>query len=126
MGMAGLITYISVRWIIGGGPVLPLDIAASVETSRSFTLPMNKHMLYGFVWLLPLGVLRLRDFPIAWIVACVCGFIVILLLAVWGGAVSGTLRYTFNLTGGLLSLSAAVFLESMLVSGESKNSRDSG
>ncbi len=123
MGLAGLATYSSVRWILGVGPVSPLDIAASAKTSQSFALPLNKHMLYGFAWLLPLGVLRLRDFPIAWIVASVFGFIVILLLAAWGGAVSGTLRYTFNLTGGLLSLSAAVFLESMLIRNEPRLAR---
>jgi len=116
MGVVGLMTISGIRWILGEGPFLPFDIAA-VEKGQwqGFFFPLDRTFLYAFVWLLPLAVLRLHDFPPSWIVASTAGFFVILLLVVWQPtAINSLPRAAFNLMGGLLSLATAAFLESMM------------
>ncbi|MFO1429594.1 MAG: hypothetical protein U1F76_05550 [Candidatus Competibacteraceae bacterium] len=121
MCVLGLTTVSSVRWIIGAGSTL-LSTLVTEWKMQSFKILLDRSFFYWFAWLLPLGLLRLHDFPTSWIVASIFGLVTIVLLSVWAAAPGINMwRYVFNLTGGLLSLSAAVFLENMLLSGDSKN-----
>ncbi|HEV2323240.1 MAG TPA: hypothetical protein VGS10_04715 [Terracidiphilus sp.] len=65
---------------------------------------------YTFVWLLPLGVWRLRRFDRPWLWAAAITFILALLMGGYNNALGNTTRAFFNISGPLLSLSAAVLL----------------
>lgn len=65
---------------------------------------------YAFIWLLPLGLPRLRRMDRRWIWATAATFLLALLFGAYNNALGNTARAFFNIAGPLLSLSAAVFL----------------
>jgi hypothetical protein len=65
---------------------------------------------YVFIWLLPLGVLRLLRLPRPWVLACALAFCGALALGAYNNALGNTTRALFNVAGPILSLSAAIFL----------------
>lgn len=74
-----------------------------------------KSFLYVFIWLLPLGLLRLTRFPQVWVFASFMSILVILAMSIWAGTSGAAIsRYIFNLAGPLLCLSAALYLNERL------------
>jgi hypothetical protein len=71
----------------------------------------DRNFWYIFIWLLPLAIPRLNEFPKSWLfataVACAMAFI---LDGYYGGAPGTVARALFSVAGPLLSLSAASFL----------------
>jgi len=65
---------------------------------------------YTFIWLLPLGLLRLKRMDRRWIWATSATFLLALLFGAYNDALGNTARAFFNISGPLLSLSAAVLL----------------
>jgi hypothetical protein len=65
---------------------------------------------YTFIWLLPLGLLRLNRFDRRWIWATSAALLLALLLGAYNDALGNTTRAFFNVSGPLLSLSVAVLL----------------
>lgn len=65
---------------------------------------------YTFIWLLPLGLIRLRQMDRRWIWSTVAAFLLALLFGAYNNALGNTSRALFNIAGPLLSLSAAAFL----------------
>ena len=65
---------------------------------------------YTFVWLLPLGLWRLRRFDRRWVRAATAAFLLALLFGAYNDALGNTARALFNISGPLLSLSAAALL----------------
>ncbi len=65
---------------------------------------------YTFIWLLPLGLLRLNRLDRRWVWATAATFLLALLLGAYNDALGNTARALFNISGPLLSLSAAVLL----------------
>jgi hypothetical protein len=65
---------------------------------------------YTFIWLLPLGLLRLNRLDRRWIWAAAATFLLALTFGAYNDALGNTARALFNISGPLLSLSAAVFL----------------
>ncbi len=65
---------------------------------------------YTFIWLLPLGLLRLNRFDRRWIWATSAALFLALLLGAYNDALGNTTRAFFNVSGPLLSLSVAVLL----------------
>ena len=65
---------------------------------------------YTFIWLLPLGVLRLNRLDRRWIWATAATFLLALLFGAYNDALGNTARALFNISGPLLSLSVAVLL----------------
>jgi hypothetical protein len=65
---------------------------------------------YVFVWLLPLGVIRIRQMDRRWAWAVAGTFLFALILGSHIDALGNTSRAFFNIAGPLLSLSAAQFL----------------
>jgi hypothetical protein len=65
---------------------------------------------YIFIWLLPLGLLRVKRLDHRWIWATAATFLLALLFGAYNDALGNTARALFNISGPLLSLSAAIFL----------------
>lgn len=65
---------------------------------------------YTFMWLLPLGVWRLRRMDRRWVWAAGGTFVLALLMGGYNDALGNTTRAFFNILGPLLSLSAALLL----------------
>jgi hypothetical protein len=73
----------------------------------------NHEFLYVFVWLLPLGLLRLRDLPRSWAAASLAGALTVVAMAAYSNALGNTARPLFNVAGPLLSLAAALSIGRM-------------
>lgn len=65
---------------------------------------------YIFIWLLPLGLLRLKRLDHRWVWATAVTFLLALVFGAYNDALGNTARALFNISGPLLSLSAAIFL----------------
>ena len=78
----------------------------------------DRQFWYIFGWLLPLGALRMRDMPPAWVGASLGGAAAALAMGAWINAGGVAAPAVFNAIGPLLSISAALFL----IPGEPKGS----
>lgn len=65
---------------------------------------------YTFVWLLPLGLLRIRRLDKRWRLATAGTFLLALLFGAYNDALGNTTRALFNIAGPLLCLGVADFL----------------
>jgi hypothetical protein len=70
----------------------------------------DRYFWYTFIWLLPLGVVKLRQFPRAWIWGSIAGAAAALAMGAWNNAAGQTVPSIFNSIGPIWSLSAAQFL----------------
>ena len=114
-GIAGLSTVTLAMSTFAGGRVWPWQFAASMHASSNFLgglmgCLLDREFWYTFLWLLPLGVLRLRHLPRPWVVATAVAFSGALFLGAYNNAGGNTARALFNVAGPLLSLAAAIFL----------------
>jgi len=115
LGVAGLTTVTVAMSAVAGGLVWPWQFAASMRASSNFLGGLRGCLLdrtfwYPFVWLLPLGVLRLRNLPRPWVLATGVAFSGALVLGAYNNAGGNTARALFNTAGPLLSLAVAIFL----------------
>jgi len=115
LGVAGLTTVTLAMSAVAGGLVWPWQFAASMRASSNFLGGLRGCLLdrtfwYPFVWLLPLGVLRLRNLPRPWVLATGVAFSGALVLGAYNNAGGNTARALFNTAGPLLSLAVAIFL----------------
>jgi hypothetical protein len=109
--------------------ILQSSISGYVVWPWSFALSLNSHSNYAanfvawltdrnswyiLIWLLPLGLLRVRRFPRPWVLASVAACFMAMLLNAYyggiGGSGGGVGRYVFDIAGPLLSLSAGSLL----------------
>jgi hypothetical protein len=67
---------------------------------------------FTFVWLLPLGLMRIRRMDRRWVYAAAGTFFLALMMGAYNDALGNTTRALFNIAGPLLSLTAAEFLTS--------------
>jgi hypothetical protein len=119
MGVTSLATVTVAMSSVSGGLIWPWQFAAYM---RGETLPSFGYLVaflrcvtdrtfwYVFVWLLPLGLLRLRRLPRPWVVAAALAFGAALVLGAYNDARGNTTRALFNVAGPILSLSVAVLL----------------
>jgi hypothetical protein len=113
-----LLTVTILQSSITGSWVWPWNFAAGLNSHSNHAMNLwfslvDKDSWYILVWLLPLGLLRIRLFPRPWVSAAAATALVALLLNAYhalSGAAGGMGRYLFNVAGPLLSLSAAAFL----------------
>ena len=115
LGVASLATVVVAMSAVAGGLIWPWDFAAYANAGGGFLAGLKGCLLdhtfwYVFIWLLPLGVLRLRRLPRTWVLAAAVAFCGALLLGAYNDARGNTTRALFNVAGPLLSLSAAVYL----------------
>lgn len=115
LGVAGLATVTLVMSALADGLVWPWQFAASMHASSNFLAGLRGCLLdrtfwYPFIWLLPLGVLRVRHLPRPWVAATGIAFSGALVLGAYNNAGGNTSRALFNVAGPLLSLAVAIFL----------------
>jgi hypothetical protein len=116
MVLTGLSTVVLLQWSVTGHLIWPWAFARSLRDTqvdlltglaRCFTA---HYFWYVFGWLLPLGVVRLRAVPAAWVWASAGGAAAALSMGAWNNAAGDTIPSVFNSVGPVLSLSAAQLL----------------
>jgi hypothetical protein len=111
-GAAALVAVVMVQSIVSGRVIWPWTFAASLggpgHLRALISNLADRNLLYGFTWLLPLGVWHLARFPRPWMLACAAAVVADLALVAWFSAQPGTAaRGIFSIAGPLLSLSVA-------------------
>jgi hypothetical protein len=115
-GGAAVVTITVLQSALAGHVVWPWEFAVSVQPGVGHlralldnTLDRNIGLMA--MWLLPLGLPRLRLLPKAWIAASGAAAATAIALAVWHSSSAGSAaRPLFTAAGPLLSLSAASYL----------------
>jgi hypothetical protein len=77
----------------------------------------SHELLFGFAWLLPLGLPRLKRLPAAWTAAAISAALVALAMGAYDDALGNAVRPMFSCAGPLLSLSVAMFISGAPVRG---------
>jgi hypothetical protein len=101
--------------ITAGGMIWPWQLAGYLAADAGILAGLwrcihNHTFWYVFIWLLPLGIPRLTRLPRPWVVASALAFCGALAMGAYNNAGDNTARALFNVTGPMLSLSAAIFL----------------
>ena len=116
---AECVTVIALQSAISGHLVWPWVFAASLNSNANYAANFGRSLLdrsswYILIWLLPLGLVRIRKFPREWVasaaVASLCALVLNAYHSTVGGGGGGIGRYVFDIAGPLLSLSAAAYL----------------
>ena len=115
LGVASVTTVTIVMSLVVGGLVWPWQFAGEMRAGHGFLAGLRGCVLdhtfwYVFIWLLPLGLARLRRLPRPWVLATAVAFCGALVLGAYNDARGNTSRALFNVAGPILSLSAAIFL----------------
>ena len=114
--LVSLATITMLHWSITGQVESPVAFAASLHGNHDYlrhfsSALFDRNSLYIFVWLLPLGIPRLKRFPKSWLVPVAgTSLLVFVLDAYYSGAPGTVGRALFTTAGPLLALSAASFL----------------
>jgi hypothetical protein len=100
---------------VAKGWIWPWEFAGSMRGNVGLLVGLrgcilNHAFWYVFIWLLPLGILRLRRLARPWVLASGAAFCGALALGAYNNAGGNTTRALFNVAGPILSLSAAIFL----------------
>jgi hypothetical protein len=104
------------HWSFTGRVESPLAFAVSLAGNPDylhhfFSALFDHNSLYIFVWLLPLGIPRLKRFPRSWLApVAATSLLVFVLDAYYSGAPGSVGRALFTTAGPLLALSSASFL----------------
>ena len=118
MAIVELATITVLQSSISGHLIWPWSFAIGLNSHSNYattfvTSLVDKDSWYILIWLLPLGLLRIRQFPHPWVWASATASLVALLLnayVTFQGATGNVGRYIFSVAGPLLSLSAAAYL----------------
>jgi hypothetical protein len=115
LGCTCTATLMVVHWKVAGLIVSPLAMATSMGTEGNYALKFlrqftDQEFWYAFVWLLPLGVIRLNRFPRPWVAASGATALLALCLGAYLESLGGICRPLFSVIGPLLTLSAATFI----------------
>ena len=115
LGAAGLITLVAVAWVVDAEVRWPWHwpfLLGMTEQFRGRLLAGVTHhgFWYVFIWLLPLGLPRMRDLPKPWRLASWITVLPVVLVGTYYQAGANLSRPLFHVTGPLLSLSAACWL----------------
>lgn len=101
----------------GSQPYSPLSFAASRQNdaghyylSGLIRCLSAREFLFVFVWLLPLGLWRLRRLPKPWVIGSACAALAALAMGAYDDALGNATRAIFSACGPVLALSVAMFL----------------
>ena len=126
MALAGNLSLIISHSLLLHRLVWPWDVGVEMGGQVRYLLAFwqtisDQSLWYVFIWLLPLGIWRLKRFPRAWVLATGMTALVALLLGIYNGTMRGTVgRPLFSIAGPLLSLSVAALI-SEIVSSNTKS-----
>jgi hypothetical protein len=122
MVVVGLTVNVLLQYAAYDRLILPWEFAAQIRDdpwARDVSLfagligcLTDRQFWYIFGWLLPLGALRLKAMPGAWVGASLGGAAAALAMGAWIHAGGVAAPAIFNAVGPVLSLSAAAFLTS--------------
>ena len=115
LAVASITVVILSTSIAAGGLIWPWQLAGYLHADIGFLAGLwgcvRSHTFwYVFIWLLPLGSVRLLRLPRSWVVASGFAFCGALAMGAYNNAGDNTARALFNVAGPILSLSAAIFL----------------
>jgi hypothetical protein len=115
LGMASLTTVTLAMSVVAGGLVWPWQLATYMRAGEGFMNGLRACLLdhtfwFVFLWLLPLGLVRLRRLPRPWVWASAVAFCGALALGAYHNASGNVARALFSVSGPILSLSAAIYL----------------
>jgi hypothetical protein len=112
-GLTVLLTFSTATSLFSGAAQFTTEMAAYSRIGFFHALLgclTAREFWYIFVWLLPLGLLRMKRMDRRWVWATVATFLLALLLGAYNNAQGNTARAFFNISGPLLSLSVASLL----------------
>ncbi len=120
LGVACLATVTVLRWAISGHLIWPWQMAAAEKGTEHLLRSIincisDRDFWYVFIWLLPLGAIRLRRFPPPLVYACLAAAGVALLLGGWNDSGGNVARAMFNAAGPLLNLSVGTLVRKVVV-----------
>jgi len=113
---AALLTITALQSAVSGHLMLPWQFAADLHPAGGhlealYRNVIDQNLLYVIIWLLPLGLPRLKNLPKPWLAACSAATLADFALVTWHSSVPGAAaRPLFSIAGPLLSLSAAIYL----------------
>ena len=113
-----LSTLVLLQSSVSGHMVSPWGFLSSMNSpsghlANLWNSLIDRNSWYVLIWLLPLGLAGWKRMPHEWTAAAEAGIVLAILLNAYHSTVGGgggLGRYVFNISGPLLSLSAAVFL----------------
>ena len=113
--IVGLATVMAVHTAVTGQLRWPWSIAGQARSPVNFFVALwrcltERTFWYMFGWLIPLGVWRLKCFPMPWRAAAIVTSILAIILGAYNNAGGTVGRATFNIIGPLLSLSVAMLI----------------
>lgn len=114
MGLGGLITVITIMSLITGHLVLPWTVAENYHVQSNIFYNIlsclsDKNLWFVFIWLLPLGLIKLRYFPKPLLYACFGSAAITLILGGWADAKGNVARPLFETIGPILTISSAYY-----------------
>lgn len=116
MAVAGVATLVAIQSVILQALVWPWEVMPSIEASAFWTgflgWLLSPSFWYPFLWVLPLGIWRLKDLPRPWVLASGATALVAMVAGTHWGVEGNLGRVLFNVVGPPLSLSAALQLVS--------------
>ncbi|HSS18940.1 MAG TPA: hypothetical protein VLL54_02595 [Pyrinomonadaceae bacterium] len=115
LAVIGLTTVSAVHSIVVGQLKWPWQIAGQAQSPVNFFVALwhclsERSFWYVFVWLLPLGICRLKHFPRPWVIASAVTAAFAIVLGAYSNAGGTVSRATFDIIGPLLSLSVALLI----------------
>jgi hypothetical protein len=115
MVIGGLIVVTTIRSVISGYLVLPWAIITSEKGSINFLTGIlsslaDKSIWYVFIWLLPLGLIKLKYIPKPLIYACFSAAVITVILGGWNNSGGNIARPLFETVGPILNISLAYFV----------------
>jgi hypothetical protein len=129
MLVAGFATMTTVQSAIAGHTIMPWQLTVTNPSVEN--LPINvvrcvgsHEFLYVFGWLLPFGLVKLRGLPRAWVFSAAATSLVALLLGASVNARGNVTRPLFAIAGPMLSLSVAVLIGGISLSGGDRSKPD--
>ena len=114
--VSSFVTIGILHYAVSGRFESPFAFAESLRGNTNYLAHFasslgDRNLWYVFVWLLPLGIPRLKRFPKDWLTPVAATCVVVFVLDGYYGGAPGTVgRALFSIAGPLLALSAAEFL----------------
>jgi len=114
--ISSFVTIGAVHFAVSGHFENPLAFAESLRGNANYLAHVasalwDRNLWYVFVWLLPLGIPRLKRLPKEWLIPAAAACVVVFVLDGYYGGAPGTVgRALFSVAGPLLALSSASFL----------------
>ena len=130
-----LATLVILQSSVSGHMVSPWSFLFSMSSptghmANLWNSLIDRNSWYVLIWLLPLGIAGWKRMPHDWTAATEVGIALAILLNAYhstvGGGGGGLGRYVFNISGPLLSLSAAIFLAEWRGENRAENLKPAG